>query len=207
MIPISDIIPRPTTPIVTVALIAVIAATYGIQLLLPPDGLRQIISNYGVVPAGFSLVTLLTSIVLHHGLLQAASNALALWIFGASVEDRMGAGRFLAFFGVTAVAAGLMDAAARTGSPIPTVGASGAVAALMSAHFVLFPKSRTLVLVPALSGIDLVEIPTLVLAGFWLLFQIAGGVSTFATIGGAIAGALLVWLFRQRSRERVEWWG
>ena len=156
---------------------------------------------------GFSWTSLMTSLFLHHGLLQAGSNLLAIWIFGASVEDRLGPVRYLAFFLLAAAAAGLMDVAARAGSPVPGLGASGGVAALVSAHFVLFPKSRSLVLVPLLFSIDLVEIPTLMLVGFWLVFQIAGGTSVFMPLAGAIAGVLLVWAFRQRAREQVEWWG
>jgi membrane associated rhomboid family serine protease len=207
MIPISDVIPRRTTPVVTLALIILTAASLAGQWLLPNDGLREIIHGYGLFPAGFSWTSLLTSLFLHHGLLQAGSNMVAIWIFGASVEDRLGPVRYLAFFLLAAAAAGLMDVAARTGSPLPGLGASGGVAALVSAHFVLFPKSRSLVLVPLLFSIDLVEIPTLMLVGFWLVFQIAGGTSVFTPLAGAIAGVLLVWAFRQRAREQVEWWG
>jgi membrane associated rhomboid family serine protease len=134
------------------------------------------------------------------------SNVGALWIFGASVEDRMGRRRYLGFFLLSSVAAGLLDVVARAGSPEATIGASGAVAAVISAHFVLFPTSRALVLVPLLRSIDLVEVPTLLLVGFWLVFQTAGGAGLFVVLGGALTGALFVWMFRQPARETVEWW-
>jgi len=207
MIPISDVIPRPTTPVITLILIALTAGSLAVQWLLPDDRLREIIHGYGLIPAAFSWAALLTSLVLHHGVLQAASNLLAIWIFGASVEDRLGPGRYLAFFVLAALGAGLADTAVRSGSPWPALGMSGGVAALMSAHFVLFPTSRTLVLVPLFFSMDLVEIPTLMLVGFWLVFQVAGGVGVFAPVAGALAGALLIWAFRQPARERVEWWG
>jgi membrane associated rhomboid family serine protease len=206
MIPVGDVIPRRTTPVVTILVVVVTACAFAGVWLLPGERFWEIIAGYGLVPVAFSGSALLTSLLLHYGPLQAVSNLLALWVFGASVEDRMGPGRFLLFYLVGGLVAGVADVLARNESAWPVVGATGAVAAVISAHFVLFPRSRGLVLVPIPWALDVVEVPSLLLVAFWLLFQVAGGASVFAALGGTTAGLLLVWGFRQRRRETVQWW-
>ncbi|HSK10486.1 MAG TPA: rhomboid family intramembrane serine protease, partial [Vicinamibacterales bacterium] len=143
-----------------------------------------------------------------------------LWIFGDNVEDRMGHGRFLVFYLVAGVAAALAQAAVAPGSRVPMVGASGPVAGVMGAYFVLYPRSRVLTLVPIIVFIDIIEIPAVWFLGFWFVLQLSSGVGSIAYTAGAqagiafwahlagfAAGAAGVFLFRRPERQRVEWWG
>ena len=156
----------------------------------------------------------------HGSLLHVAGNMLYLWIFGDNVEDRMGHGRFLVFYLLCGSAAALAQTAMSADSLAPMVGASGAVAGVMGAYFVLYPHSRVLTLFPF--PLMLIEIPAIYLLGLWFLMQfvnglgtltppvegqLAGGVAFWAHIAGFAAGALLILLFRRPERERVEWWG
>ena len=137
---------------------------------------------------------------------------LFLWVFGNNVEDAMGHGRFIAFYLICGVAAGLIHVITNLNSKIPTVGASGAIAGVMGAYIVLFPRARILTLVPLFFYFTFVEIPAVVFLGFWFLLQLlmaggGGNVAWFAHIGGFIAGLLLVRKFVRyspRSRGRFE---
>ena len=177
------------------------------------------IGAFGLVPADFSWLAVLTSMFVHGGLMHVAGNMLYLWIFGDNVEDRMGHGRFVAFYLLCGAAAALAQTAAAPDSPVPMVGASGAIAGVMGAYFVLYPKSRVLTLIPF--PITVVEIPAVYLLGLWFVMQfvngvatmtppqdgaLAGGVAFWAHAAGFGAGALLVLLFRRPERQRVEWW-
>ena len=158
MIPLRDVIPSRTTPVVTISLIVVNVLVFLYELSLG-EGLDQFIRVWGLVPAEFSLVTLATSMFLHGGIFHAAGNMLYLWIFGDNVEDRMGHGRFLAFYLLCGVAAALGQTYIAPDSLIPMVGASGAIAGVMGAYFVLYPRSRIVTLVPIFIFIQIVEVP------------------------------------------------
>ena len=181
--------------------------------------MERFIGAFGLVPADFSWLAVLTSMFVHGGLMHVAGNMLYLWIFGDNVEDRMGHGRFVAFYLLCGAAAALAQTAAAPDSPVPMVGASGAIAGVMGAYFVLYPKSRVLTLIPF--PITVVEIPAVYLLGLWFVMQfvngvatmtppedgaLAGGVAFWAHAAGFGAGALLVLLFRRPERQRVEWW-
>ena len=159
-------------------------------------------------------LTLLTSMFLHGGILHLLGNMLYLWIFGDNVEDAMGAIRFLAFYLLCGVVAAFAQIAIGPGSSIPMVGASGAIAGVLAAYFMLFPQSRVLTLIPLFFFLRLVAVPAVFLLGFWFLLQViagagsfgsAGGVAFFAHIGGFIAGLFLVFPFRQRSVPVTLW--
>ena len=144
MIPISDVIPSRTVPVVTVGLIVVNVLVFLYEQTLSEPLLQQFVGTYALIPAWFSIPALFTSQFLHGGWMHIISNMLYLWIFGDNVEDRLGHGRFLVFYlGAGAVAA-ILQMLFDPFSSIPMVGASGAIAGVMGAYFVLYPHSRVL---------------------------------------------------------------
>lgn len=219
MIPLRDVIPSRTTPVVTIGLIVVNVVVFLYELSLG-DSLDQFIRVWGLVPAEFSLVTLATSMFLHGGILHAAGNMLYLWIFGDNVEDRMGHGRFLAFYLLCGVAAAVGQTVTAPASFVPMVGASGAIAGVMGAYFVLYPRSRIVTLVPLFIFIEIIEVPAIAFLGIWFLMQFLSGVGSIATTAsgsgggiafwahtaGFVAGLVGVFVFRRPERQRVEWW-
>ncbi|HKW01589.1 MAG TPA: rhomboid family intramembrane serine protease [Vicinamibacterales bacterium] len=217
MIPLRDVIPSRTTPFVTLALIAANVIVFFYELSLPEPALTRFFYAHGLVPADFTWAAAFSSMFLHSGWLHIGGNMLSLWIFGDNIEDRMGHVRFLLFYLLVGLAATLAQTAADWGSGLPLIGASGAIAGVMGAYFVLFPSSRILVLVFLLFFVDVVEIPALLYLGFWFLLQIVGGagrvagegggVAFWAHAGGFISGIAGVLLFRKRERQRVDWWG
>jgi membrane associated rhomboid family serine protease len=220
MIPLRDVIPSRTTPYVTVSLIAVNAMVFLFEFSLG-SATNDFILSWGLIPAAFSWVTVLTSMFLHGGFLHVGGNMLYLWIFGDNVEDRMGHGRFLVFYLLCGVVAALAQTILNPDSVIPMVGASGAIAGVMGAYFVLYPHSRIVTLVPIFFFIQLIEIPAIFFLGIWFLMQFLSGVGSIATaatrepvggvafwahVAGFAAGLGGVFVFRRPERQRVEWW-
>ncbi len=219
MIPIRDVIPSRTTPGVTITLIALNVVVFLFQLLLSERAMDAFIFAFGVVPAQLSILSILTSMFVHGGLAHLAGNMLFLWIFGDNVEDRLGHGRFIVFYLLCGVAAALAQVALNPESLLPMVGASGAIAGVMGAYLVLYPRSRVLMLFPF--PVFLFELPAIVFLGVWFFAQflngvnqlpifeqdaISGGVAFGAHVMGFIAGVFLVVLMRRPERTRVEWW-
>ena len=223
MIPLRDVIPSRTTPYVTVTLIVLNGVVFGYEFLLG-KGVQEFIYLFGLVPAEFSWPTVFTSMFLHGGLMHAGGNMLYLWIFGDNVEDRMGHGRFVAFYLLCGVAAALAQTWVSPDSIVPMVGASGAIAGVMGAYFVLYPKSRIVTLLPLIIFFQVVEIPAVFFLGIWFLMQfvnglgslavasvdgatrMAGGVAFWAHVAGFAAGLVGVFVFRRPERQDVEWW-
>ena len=219
MIPLRDIIPSRTTPYITIGLIALNALVFFYQLTLGPQ-VEEFVLYYGLVPAAFSWLTVVTSMFLHGGLLHFGGNMLYLWIFGDNVEDRMGHGRFVVFYLLCGMAAALAQTVTDPSSVIPMVGASGAIAGVMGAYFVLYPRSRILTLVPIFFFIQLIEVPAIFFLGIWFLMQFLSGVGSIATATGEPGGGIAFWahvagfaagigtvgIFRRPERQRVEWW-
>ena len=220
MIPLRDIIPSRTTPVVTIVLIAVNVLVFLFELSLGRN-VDQFTLYWGLVPAAFSWVTVVTSMFLHGGFLHVAGNMLYLWIFGDNVEDRMGHGRFLVFYLLCGVAAALAQTISQPDSVVPMVGASGAIAGVMGAYFVLYPKSRIVTLIPLFFFFQVIEVPAILFLGIWFLMQFisglgsivtvatgqaAGGVAFWAHVAGFVAGISGVVVFRRPERQRVEWW-
>ena len=221
MIPLRDVIPSRTTPYVTIGLIVVNALVFLYEMTLGDHSLEEFILYFGLVPAAFSWVTVLTSMFLHGGFLHFGGNMLFLWIFGDNVEDRMGHGRFVAFYLLCGAAAALAQTAMSPDSVVPMVGASGAVAGVMGAYFVLYPHSRIVTLVPLFVFFHVMEVPALVFLGLWFVLQFvsgvgsiaaatggepAGGIAFWAHVAGFVAGVSGVLVFRRPERQRVEWW-
>jgi len=147
-------------------------------------------------------ITLVTAMFLHGGFLHLAGNMLFLWIFGGNVEDRLGHLGFLTFYLLCGLLAGIAQVAAAPTSPIPMIGASGAIAGVLGAYFMLFPRSRVLTLFWFLFWFKTTYVPAVFFLGLWFLMQLlslpqgaSGGVAFAAHVGGFIAGLLLVRLF------------
>lgn len=226
MIPLRDANPTHRTPVVTIALIAASIGVFAYELsrlLAGGDAaLAPVVIEWGIVPvelvaalergafASQEVATLITSQFLHGGWLHLAGNLLYLWIFGNNVEDRFGRLAFLGFYLLGGVVAGLTQVAIAPDSTIPTIGASGAIAATLGAYLVLFPGARVTSLVFLVFFYQLIRIPAVVVLAFWFVLQLvdgfaslgvadaatSGGVAFFAHIGGFVFGAVVALLVR-----------
>jgi membrane associated rhomboid family serine protease len=220
MIPLRDVIPTRTTPYITLAIIALNALVFVYEFALG-NAAEGFIRTFGLIPATFSWVAVVTSMFVHGGLLHFGGNMLYLWIFGDNVEDRMGHRRFLTFYLLCGAAAAIAQTATGPDSRIPMVGASGAIAGVMGAYFVLYPHSRIVTLFPFFIFFKIVEVPALYFLGIWFVMQLFSGVGSIATAaGGEPSGGIAFWahaagfiaglggvlVFRRPERQRVEWW-
>ncbi len=218
MFPLSDVIPSRTTPVVTIALIALNALAFLFEVTLSERELQVLVQAYGVVPADLTWPSLFTSMFLHGGWLHFLGNMLYLWIFGDNVEDHLGHGRYLLFYLFCGAAAALGQTAIQPYSEVPMIGASGAIAGVMGAYFVLFPHSRVLTGVFLFFFFDIIEIPAIFFLGIWFLMQFfsgvgsigadaaQGGVAFWAHIAGFAVGALGGVLWRGRESRRPPQW-
>jgi len=219
MIPLRDVIPSRTTPGVTVTLITLNILIYLFQLMLSDRGQDAFIMGFGLVPAYFSVVNVFTAMFVHGGFMHLAGNMLFLWIFGDNVEDRLGHLRFVVFYFACGAVAALSQALLNPESVVPMVGASGAIAGVMGAYLLLYPRSRVLMLFPF--PVFLFELPALVFLVMWFVVQflngvnqlpvfekdaITGGVAFWAHVAGFIAGLILVVFMKRPERTRVDWW-
>lgn len=218
MIPLRDNIPSRTFPIVNLLLVALNVAAFLYELSLGRQ-LERYLFAFGLVPAKYALPGLFTelgpglyvlpfftSMFLHGGWMHIISNMWILLIFGDNVEDRMGHLRYLFFYLLSGLAAALTQLWVSWGSPVPTIGASGAIAGVMGAYFILFPTARVLCLVPIFFFLQRIELPAFVFLGLWFWSQfhagtmaLAGagashGVAWWAHIGGFVGGILLLGL-------------
>jgi membrane associated rhomboid family serine protease len=228
VIPLRDANTTRRTPVVTLALIALCAVVFGYELVVVAQGgeaaLNELFEVRGSVPAELvaaissgnlvsePVLDVLTSMFLHAGWLHLLGNLLFLWIFGARLEDRVGRIRFLLIYlvgGVVAVAAQTLSDPTSTE---PMIGASGAIAAVLGAYLLLFPRARIQSLVFLGFFYQLIAVPAVIVLGFWFLLQVVdgigslgattgvtGGVAFFAHIGGFVAGALLALPYRLRA--------
>ena len=219
MIPLRDANPTRRTPLVTLAIILACFIAFAWELGRMASGgergLDELVATWGVVPADLlaawrhgdylsrETATLVTSQFLHGSWLHLLGNLLYLWIFGNNVEDRFGRLGFLLFYLFGGVLAGLSQVAIDPTSTVPTIGASGAIAATLGAYIVLFPRARVTSLVFLGFFYQLIDVPAIIVLGFWFVLQLidgltslgaiqaGGGVAFFAHIGGFIAGAVL----------------
>jgi membrane associated rhomboid family serine protease len=216
VIPLRDVIPSRTTPYITITIITLNALAWFFELSLPHAALNEFLTVFGVVPASFSAPTLITSMFLHGSWSHVLGNMWYLWIFGDNVEDRVGHGRFIVFYLLCGIAAALGQVVVNPSSTLPTIGASGAIAGVMGAYFVLYPHSRVLTLIPWIF-LQIVELPATVLLGFWFLMQLfsagtiamttssqGGGVAFAAHIVGFLVGMGGVLVFRKRTLDPWE---
>jgi membrane associated rhomboid family serine protease len=218
VIPLRDANPTRRTPYVTLAIIVACFVAFAWELGLLASGgearLDAFIMSWGVVPADLTAAwgrgdylsretaTLITSQFLHGSWIHLLGNLLYLWIFGNNVEDRFGRVGFLAFYLAGGALAGLTQVAIDPSSTVPTIGASGAIAATLGAYFVAFPRARVTSLVFLGFFYQLIDVPAIIVLGFWFVLQLIdgiasfgvttlGGVAIYAHIGGFIVGALV----------------
>ncbi len=244
MIPLKDDAPRIGTPFVNYALIVLNVVAFLLSLnwgYRPPEPSPEVLTVLGVVPArvtvvlfnhGYvpwdlisalgtryvplmaAVVPFLTSMFLHGGWLHILFNMWALWIFGDNVEDYLGHSLYLALYFVCGIAAAFLHIMFNLGSVVPSVGASGAIAGVMGAYFVLYPRARVLTLVPFFF-VFFMWLPAWIVLGYWFIAQFLSGAATsisshsanssgiafWAHVGGFIAGVLLIKLFPARTRR------
>lgn len=215
MLPIGDDnSARRIVPVVTYILIVLNVLFFFVEL----SGGDAFIMKWAFVPSRFlanmegEFVTLFTSMFMHGGWLHLGGNMLYLWIFGDNIEDRFGHVGFVIFYLMSGLAATDAQLAFSLDSNIPNLGASGAIAGVLGAYILLFPKSR----VSVLQGQRVIPVPALIVIGFWFILQLfsgigsiasassdTGGVAYMAHIGGFVAGFLLTLLFGGSSRPRL----
>jgi len=226
MIPLRDAIPTRRTPVVPLGLIVACFVVFAWELGLQATSeasLNAFVTEWGVVPAELlaawgsgqivsqETATLVTSQFLHGGWLHLVGNMLYLWIFGNNIEDRLGRIVFLLFYLAGGVIAALAQVAVDPDSTVPLIGASGAIAATLGAYLVLFPGARITTLVFLGFFYQLINVPAIVVLGFWFFLQLLDGIGSlgmetgagiafFAHIGGFVAGAAAGWLLRVGGR-------
>jgi len=209
MIPLRDTIPSTRVPVVNYVLIVANVVVFFYELSQGPH-IERFLRTYGLVPHDFAVRNLLTSMFLHGGWLHLLGNMLFLYIFGDNVEDRMGHARYLAFYLLCGMAAGAAQALTNPYSREPMVGASGAIAGVLGAYFLFYPRARVVTLVPIFFFLQVMEIPAVFFLLFWFLMQLVSGVATvgraatggvafWAHVGGFIAGMVLGPVLRERS--------
>ena len=224
MIPLRSSERTHSAAIVTLLLILVNLAIFAMELATPNEpsyynpaglGLNKVLMTYGIVPDRFHLYSLITSMFLHGGILHVVGNMWFLWVFGKGIEDLLGHARFLFFYLACGVVAGLAHVLLNPYSPVPTIGASGAIAGVMGAYLIKFPHARIVTLVPIVFFITTLDLPASLLLLYWFAIQFFSGVGSvgysqvskgdvawFAHVGGFVAGMLFVMMIPTRQRYR-----
>jgi membrane associated rhomboid family serine protease len=227
VIPLRDANPVRRTPVVTIAIVIACVAAFAYRLGVEANGgeaaVEDLFRTYGLVPRelgaawesgrslGGEVLAVFTSMFLHVNLIHLVGNLVYLWIFGNNIEDRIGRPGFILFYLFGGIAAAFAQVAIDPSSPIPMVGASGAISAVLGAYLVLFPGARILSLIFLGFFYQLINVPAIVVLGFWFVLQLIdgigslglagaeGGVAFFAHIGGFIAGLVAGALLRSRN--------
>lgn len=224
MLPLSDHNPRRTVPVVTMLIIIVNVLAFLWELQLGPD-LQAAMTQVAFIPARFwipgylfaNLQTIFISMFLHGGFLHIGANMLYLWIFGDNIEDRLGHTRYAVFYILCGFIAALAHAFANPTSTLPAIGASGAIAGVLGAYLILFPKAKVTTLIPVFILVFIRDIPAVIILGLWFVLQLfsgvgslgirdaanAGGVAYFAHIGGFVAGMILIVVMGGTRRRRA----
>lgn len=240
MFPIQDSVPRRCPPLMMWTIMAVNVVFFIFETHLGPHALQKFFYIYGLVPARYThpewasfiglapgaILPFFTSMFLHGGWLHIIGNMWTLWIFGDNIEDELGHFRFLLFYILCGIMAALVQIYTNPGSAIPTVGASGAIAGIMGAYFVLFPHARIVIMIPILFFPFFFDVPAVFFLGFWFMQQLfggtlmlagpneVGGIAWWAHAGGFLFGMATIRVFRGRMpacsrRYRDQWtqWG
>lgn len=219
MIPLRDINPTERLSIVTFTLIVLNIAVFAYELTLGEMGGERFFASFALVPkrlftadAGMGALipvsaTLFTSMFLHGGYLHIAGNMLYLWIFGNNVEDATGRIRFILFYLLCGCCAAYVHAMMNASSLTPMIGASGAVSGVLGAYLLLYPRARVVTLVLFGFYVRTVEVPAMIVLGFWFVLQVlnalisdgaGGGVAWYAHVAGFAAGMILIGLFKRK---------
>lgn len=217
MFPVGDSEVRGAGPgIVNIVLIVINTLVFIFEALMPPDAQQAFINTWGVIPVeilnGRDLITLLTSMFLHGGWLHLIGNMLFLWVFGDNIEAVLGSMLYLAFYLAGGLAASAAHILLNPQSTIPSVGASGAIAAVLGAYIVMFPQSRVRVLMLLGGRAGITRVGALVFLGIWFVTQLFSGIASlgpetaqtsgvafWAHIGGFVFGVLVGFMLRGRS--------
>jgi len=241
MIPVSDENPTLHTPVVTIGLLALmgLAWVFAEGAGFNNRALAEAVCNYGLVPgelthraalgtavpigeglacvvdnSSINWLTPVTSMFLHGGWAHLLGNALFFWVFGDNIEDSMGSGRFLVFYLLCGLVAAAAHVLSQPASPVPTVGASGAISGVLGAYLVLYPRARVNMLFILIFFVRIIPVPAWAVLVYWLVSQVvlipelsstraevvSGGIAVWAHIGGFVAGAALIKLFENRQR-------
>ncbi len=220
MIPLYDTLRTRRVPLVNWALIATNVVVFLYELKIGPSALNSFVRTWGLVPARLFgdpstvWITIFTAMFLHGGWLHILSNMWVLFIFGDNVEDRMGKTGYLVFYLLSGMAAALLESYVMPSSQMPMIGASGAIAGVLGAYLLLFPRARVASLVPIFFIFTLIEIPAFVFLLFWFASQLfsgflalegadAGGIAWWAHVGGFLFGMIAVSFFARRQTYRT----
>ena len=219
MIPLYDTVRTRKFPLVNVLLIVVNVLVFFYELQLSPSALERFISTWGLVSTRvvshptIAWITLFTSMFLHGGWLHLIGNMWFLYIFGDNVEGRMNGARYLIFYLLSGVAAALLQVFILPTSQVPTIGASGAIAGVLGAYLISFPRARIASLVPILFIFTIIEIPAAIFLILWFALQVfsglfaiqganASGIAWWAHVGGFVFGMLAIYFFARRTVYR-----
>ena len=223
MIPLKDSTKSPVFPIVNLSIIVVTILVYLFEVSIEPEQLNQLYYTFGVIPVEVIdnffpglyftpiLISFITTLFIHGGWMHLIGNMLFLWVFGDNVEGKLGHFNYLLFYLLAGAMATLSHVISTPFSTLPVVGASGAVAGVLGAYIISFPKSRVLALVPIFIIFTLVEIPAVIFIAIWFLLQLFNGFVSFggdvatvaywSHIGGFIAGVLLIKIMAPRESK------
>ncbi len=220
MIPIKDENPTNIFPFITISIIFINIILFSYQISLGANG-NKLVLQLGAIPYEITHfrdifppspilppLTLFSAMFIHGGLLHLGGNMLFLWIFGNNVEDYLGHIKFLFFYLISGVVASLFHILTQPTSTVPMIGASGAIAGVLGAYFILFPYARILTLVFFFFFMTTVRIPAVVFIGLWFVLQVlslnsGGGIAWYAHIGGFLTGVMLVSFFAGKNKIRT----
>ena len=224
MIPLKDINPSRTTPVITILIIIACFSVFLYEVILPPKLREVFISMFAVIPYEIThgvdvpppdpltpYGNLVSYQYLHGGWMHILGNMLFLWVFGDNVEDRLGKLKYFIFYTLCGIVAALIQALVYPNSLIPLIGASGAISGVLGAYAVLFPRAQIITLIFIFFLVDIVAVPALVWIAAWFMMQFIsamvsathlsmGGVAWFAHIGGCVTGVILIKLLGVRGR-------
>lgn len=216
MIPIRDLNPHRSFPIVNLSIIVICSAVWLHEVSLIDHELNLFVYKYGLVPSDVfeRPISMFSHMFLHGSWLHIIGNMWFLWVFGDNVEDRMGKFKYILFYILSGLGAATLQMFVSFlfgGEDVPMVGASGAISGVLGAYLYMFPHARILALVPVFFFLTFMELPALLFIGLWILIQVInglltlpfahmGGVAWFAHIGGFVVGYWLARVFYKRGR-------
>jgi membrane associated rhomboid family serine protease len=208
----------PSTATLTLIAVNVLVFLYELSLGLNSRPMNHFIMAWGIVPDQLRPVTIITSMFIHGGFMHILGNMWFLWIFARGIEDLLGHAKFLVFYFACGIVAALVHIAVNANSPVPTVGASGAIAGVMGAYLIKFPRARVVTLVFIVFFITTLDLPAAFLLLYWFAIQFFSGVGSvgystvssgdvawFAHIGGFLAGMGLIMLMAPRQPRYQHW--
>ncbi len=213
MIPLKDDNPHSRTAVITISLIIINLIVFLVEMG-QGSSIHAFVMRFGFVPVRLTadipiyskIGSFFSSIFLHGGWMHFLGNSLYLWIFGDNVEDRMGRGKFLVFYLLCGVFANMIHFIFNMNSALPAIGASGAIAGVLGAYFLMFPNAKVITLLPLFFFWQIIKVPAVFFLGFWFIYQLLFGLSSiggqtgvafWAHIGGFAGGVLLLKIYEK----------